>query len=123
MILCKRDAIERDVQNWFFMHLDHFLPGARKVTRADITGDDSRGIPDGWIDLNGILCPVEVKQRTFGSWALDQLLGYLKTYRCKQGIAVAERFARTATGYPRIHYVAVNVVRVYVDADEEDGDD
>lgn len=83
---------ERHIQEYFFEHLDEYLPNAMRIIRDDIAGGDRRGIPDGWVMLSGCLCPVEVKQRTFGRGAAWQLDGYMKNYQCGRGIAVAERF-------------------------------
>ncbi len=105
---------EREVQDYFFEHLDEYLPNAKRVIRDDIARDDRRGIPDGWVMLRGCLCPVEVKQRTFGSWAMSQLDSYLKNYHCQHGIAVAERFAYTV---PRTH--SVTFITVPVDRSSE----
>lgn len=85
-------VIESDIQDYFFEHLDEYLPNAKRVIRDDITGYDSRGIPDGWVMWRGCLCPVEVKQRTFGQSGAWQLDKYLENYQCERGIAVAERF-------------------------------
>lgn len=102
---------EQEIQQHFFAHIDHYLPGAQEVKRTDIAGDDRRGIPDGWVMYRGELCPVEVKQRSFGAWALQQLLGYLNRYQCRTGIAVCEHFTMTAKGSGRIVCVTVPVDR------------
>lgn len=102
---------EQEIQQHFFDNLDHYLPGAQVVKRTDISGDDRRGIPDGWVLYQGELCPVEVKQRSFGAWALQQLLGYLSRYQCRTGIAVCEHFTMAAKCSGRLIYVTVTVDR------------
>ena len=102
-------VVERHIQDYFFEHLNEFLPNAKRVIRKDIAGDDRRGIPDGWVMWYGVLCPVEVKQRTFGCSAADQIELYMKNYGCSHGIAVAERFA--VSKRPDITYITIPVDR------------
>ena len=103
--------VERHIQDYFFEHLDEYLPNAKRVIRDDIARDDRRGIPDGWVMLRGCLCPVEVKQRTFGSWAMSQLDSYLTNYHCQHGIAVAEKFAYTVPRTSRVTRILIPVDR------------
>lgn len=102
-------VVEMDIQNYFFEHLNEFLPNAKRVIRQDIAGDDRRGIPDGWVMWYGVLCPVEVKQRTFGLCAVSQICRYMKNYGCNHGIAVAERFV--VRKRPDITYITIPVDR------------
>lgn len=106
-VLCT--VVESNIQNYFFEHLDEYLPNAKRVIRDDITGCDMRGIPDGWVMWRGCLCPVEVKQRTFGLNGALQLDKYLENYQCKRGIAVAERF--WVNKRPNIAYITIPVDR------------
>lgn len=105
-------VLEIDIQKHFFEHLSNYLPNAKAINRTDISGDDRRGIPDGWVQVNNMICPVEVKQKTFGIHnGLPQLLSYIKKYNCLFGVAVAERFSCYAKGHPRIIYITIPVER------------
>ena len=104
-------VVESDIQDYFFEHLDEYLPNAKRVIRDDITGYDMRGIPDGWVMWRGCLCPVEVKQRTFGQSGAWQLDKYLENYHCQHGIAVAEKFAYTVPRSSRVTRILIPVDR------------
>ena len=102
---------ELDIQREFFCHLDDYLPSASLVTRTDIAPDDRRGIPDGWVTLDGIMCPVEVKQRTFSGSDLSQIWRYMNNYGCDHGVVVAERFAMAVERTACLTRVAIPVDR------------
>ena len=86
--MAKKSTIsERDIQNHFFSNLNHYLPGACKVSAKNHT----RSVPDGFVQIEEKIAPIEVKLELFGERALSQLLGYMRRYELDIGIAVAQR--------------------------------
>lgn len=86
--MAKKSTIsERDIQNHFFSNLNHYLPGACKVSAKN----HIRSVPDGFVQIEGKIAPIEVKLELFGERALSQLLGYMRRYELDIGIAVAQR--------------------------------
>ncbi|CAK0765654.1 hypothetical protein CCP4SC76_4400003 [Gammaproteobacteria bacterium] len=84
---------EKNVVDIFFNNLDTYLPGANRL----MLKNSMHHIPDGWIELNGNIMPVEVKLGTFttaGYRQLNRYIDYFKDiYKTKIGVAVANNFS------------------------------
>jgi hypothetical protein len=78
-------VIEMDIQKHFFAHLDHYIEGATKAKPKMTKGHR----PDGFISVDGLVAPVEVKLESFKSKSLEQLEWYMRVYGSKSGVAVA----------------------------------
>lgn len=76
---------ERDVQKEFFNNLDKYLPGAVKV---DVVRDRLH-IPDGFVELEGKILPVEVKRDYVNHSTIKQIMRYMSEYKSQGGIVVA----------------------------------
>jgi len=74
-------------QNLFIEAVDVLFDGKAKVVKRK---SDGINIPDAWLDFDGTLVPVEVKLRSFGKSAMNQLKRYMSAYGCDRGVAVAE---------------------------------
>lgn len=84
-----RGAKEKAIQERFFACLSRYLPGAEAANAPH----HAEGIPDGFVRYRGCLMPVEVKAEHFNGRALSQLMGYMRLYDTKGGIAVAPRLS------------------------------
>lgn len=84
-----RGAKEKAVREQFFACLSRYLPGAEAANAPH----HAEGIPDGFVRYRGCLMPVEVKPEIFNGRALSQLMGYMRIYGAKGGIAVAPRLS------------------------------
>ena len=86
---CGRNVLgtkrEIHLEGKFYKNLDTYLPGAKKRAIKLIPGHK----PDGFVEWNGKICPVEIKRSEFRASSLDQLRRYMKIYRSEIGIAVA----------------------------------
>ena len=82
----KQETSENELQKKFFDNLSSYIPGAVRVFKKG-TEDDK---PDGFIEINNKILPVEVKKESFDYRALIQLSRYIKRFECSQGIAVAK---------------------------------
>lgn len=83
----KTDYSEKDIQDYFFKNLDTFLPGAKKIIHKKTKGH----LPDGFIKINGVVFPVEVKKDVFTRKNMEQLQWYMRVYDLKGGVAVAQK--------------------------------
>lgn len=80
---------EKDLEAHFYRHLGTYLPGAKRVDVAILTGN----VPDGFIEIDGAHRPVECKLDCFDARALAQLQRYIEAYGMSAGVAVARRLA------------------------------
>ncbi len=53
--------------------------------------NDKKNIPDAWITIRGILCPVEMKYGDFNAKAKMQLMRYMNVYDTKIGLAIGRK--------------------------------
>ena len=98
--LRKKSAFtEFDVHRHFWANLDRYIPGATRV-KHKFNPDH---IPDGWIELNGVAMPVEIKRDTFNAAAARQLARYMTEYSAPRGVAVAREISCERD--PRVIYV------------------
>lgn len=76
-----------------FYYQDMFNKNYSKIRKGKVIHKKSDGlnIPDSWVEKDNKIIPVEVKKEEFNQKALKQLLRYMKTYNCKNGIAVAKK--------------------------------
>lgn len=72
----------------FLSRLDEFIPGAKKINRKGKKGN----IPDAFIEIDGEVCPMEMKASPFNDKALEQLERYMRVFDCKIGLAVAPSY-------------------------------
>lgn len=98
-----RGAKEKAIQERFFACLSRYLPGAEAANAPH----RAEGIPDGFVRYRGGLMPVEVKAEHFNGRALSQLMGYMRLYDTKGGIAVAPRL--TAELPPEVLFISVAI--------------
>lgn len=75
------DLIKRDISV--------LIPSAVVVDFHIIQGH----IPDLMIELDGEMCPVEVKKSNINKSALDQLRRYLRVYNCKKGFLMGTKLS------------------------------
>lgn len=54
---------------------------------------DKHNKPDAWVDLNGELIPVEVKNEAFDKNAMKQINRYISFFGCKRGIAIGTKLS------------------------------
>lgn len=73
-------------QEEFKNNINYIIPNSKIVNKKS----NGRDIPDAWVDVNGLLIPVEVKLGGFNIKAKKQLMRYMKAYNCGMGIAVAQ---------------------------------
>lgn len=85
----KPQFTEFDVHKAFWKNLHALLPGAKRVKGPE---PDGKNIPDGWVDLNGELMPVEMKRDVFNGAARNQLHRYMTAYGARRGVAVCPAF-------------------------------
>lgn len=72
---------------WLFdKYASKLISGAKVVVKET----NGRDIPDSWVEISGLLCPVECKKDSFDDKALCQLRRYMKTYGSDLGIAVGK---------------------------------
>ncbi|OJY23541.1 MAG: hypothetical protein BGP02_04530 [Pandoraea sp. 64-18] len=64
-------------------------------------------MPDGWIELNGVAMPVEIKRDEFKAAAARQLTRYMTEYGATRGIAVAREIRCPRD--PRVIYIEYDV--------------
>lgn len=82
----KTCVTEKQIEQFFFKNLNRYISGACAIKRPPLK---QNLIPDGFIKINGDVCPVEVKKGNFSNRALQQLLLYIHEYGAKHGVAVA----------------------------------
>ena len=90
-----------------FYYQNMFKKNYSKIRKGKVIHKKSNGldIPDSWVDKNGEIIPVEVKIEKFNGKALKQLLRYMETYNCKNGIAVAKELT---IGLPKeIEFISI----------------
>ena len=75
-----------------FTYQELFKRNYNKLNKGEIINrkNNKTDIPDAWVKRNNEYIPVEVKQYKFNNKALEQLQRYIKVYKCKKGIAVAQ---------------------------------
>ena len=88
----------------FANNLETLLPRATMAKKPKPKAPTSLR-PDFWVELDGVVMPVEVKKGKFNDRALDQLLGYMQAFGCDQGIAVGATL--TATLPQNVRFVCV----------------
>ena len=96
---------ERDIQDHFFENLQQFLPGSKKVC----VKNHSLHIPDGFVEIDGCVYPVEVKLKEFTAASVRQLLRYMDFYGAKGGIAVAPKLRSPLPG--NIQFIEVDIAK------------
>jgi hypothetical protein len=74
------------IHPWFECNVNKLILGA-KIVEHRKKGIKDR--PDFWLDINGKLCPVEIKKAAFTKKALNQLQRYVDVFDCEHGYAVA----------------------------------
>lgn len=79
---------EFDVHKEFWANLHSHLPRAKRIYRKS----DGVNVPDGWVELDGMDVPVEIKRDAFGSSAVRQLRRYMTAYGATMGVAVGKFF-------------------------------
>ncbi|MBU9468663.1 hypothetical protein LGM75_24920 [Burkholderia multivorans] len=95
----KSEFTEFDVHRHFWANLDKYLPEATRVKHQSIP----RHIPDGWLELGGVVMPVEIKRDVFNAAAARQLLRYMTEYGVSRGVAVAREIRCPRD--PRVIYI------------------
>lgn len=83
---CER-TFEKHIQDEFFNNIQKYLPGATKVEIKR----DRLHIPDGFVEYQGSVLPVEVKRDAIVGASVLQIMRYIKEYGSVGGIVVAPK--------------------------------
>ena len=83
---CDR-TFEKHIQDEFFNNLQKHLPGATKVT----VKRNKLHVPDGFVEYQGDVLPVEVKKDSIVGSSVIQIMRYIKEYGSQRGIVVAPK--------------------------------
>lgn len=94
---------EFDVHRHFWANLERYLPGAKRIKSQS----NRRHMPDGWIEMNGVAVPVEIKRDAFDGAASRQLTRYMFEYGTTKGIAVAKEIRCPRD--PRVIYIEYEI--------------
>lgn len=96
-----RDAkgTEFEVHRHFWANLERYLPGATRIKSRS----NQQHMPDGWVEIEGVAIPVEIKRDEFNVAAARQLARYMTEYGIPRGIAVAREIRCPRD--PRVIYV------------------
>lgn len=78
---------ERHVQDEFFNNIHKYLPGAVKIE----VKRDRLHIPDGFVEYQGHVLPVEVKRDSIVGSSISQIMRYMKEYGSNGGVVVAPK--------------------------------
>lgn len=97
-----RQDKEKIVQKHFFDNLSHYIPGATIAKSEKKTGH----IPDGFVEIEGNVYPVEVKAERFTGASLEQLTRYMRAYKASKGVAVAKELRCTIPD--NVIFISVN---------------
>lgn len=109
-LLRDRQIREADIQRHFYANLDQYIAGAYAV---DVPIHDSYR-PDGFVMVEAVLCPVEVKRTRFTKSSLSQLLGYMRHFGCIGGVAVAQELCAELP--PNVRWVQITEQAVFDNA-------
>lgn len=97
---------EFDVHRHFWANLDRYLPGAMRIKSQS----NPHHMPDGWIQLDGVAMPVEIKRDAFNGAAARQLARYMNEYGATRGVAVAKEI--NCPRDPRVIYIEYDAAAV-----------
>lgn len=99
----KSEFTEFDVHRHFWANLNQYLPGAVRIKRES----KPKHIPDGWVELDGVAMPIEIKRDAFNASAARQLSRYMTEYGATRGVAVARKIRCPRD--PRVIYIECEV--------------
>lgn len=93
---CVQDfIIYKDIQKDELYYQEIFKNNCKKILGENYEIYDKKNLlrkrPDAWVIYENSEIPVEMKLRDFNYASLEQLLGYISMYGCKNGIAIGER--------------------------------
>lgn len=80
---------EYTIQYEFKKNIDKIFDKKAKIIEKK---NNSKHIPDVWIEMEKEEIPVEVKLNEFDAKALKQLKRYMNFYKCRKGIAVGTKY-------------------------------
>lgn len=79
---------EFDIHKLFESNYKKVIDGELKIVKRK---NNIKHIPDFWLSDGCEYIPVEIKLHDFNEFSLRQLKRYMNFYKCKKGLAVAEK--------------------------------